>query len=152
MPVNRWAYLGELKELLQLGVVDDLAVLSETDVKNKEKIAERKSLYSQLQGQIAQLEEQLKNSSGTVETLERQLVQSGIKDKVRQVEHDMRKKLVDTSAKLRGDSAVNKANQDSYNKQLKDINRKHEQELALKRKEWESIKKNKDLTPNDNSN
>ena len=29
LPINRWAYLGELKELLQLGVVDDIAVLAE---------------------------------------------------------------------------------------------------------------------------
>ena len=49
MPVNRWAYLEELKQLMQLGVVDDIAVLAETDIKNKDKIVERKSLYSQLQ-------------------------------------------------------------------------------------------------------
>tara|TARA_Y100000401_G_scaffold116900_1_gene123870 strand:- start:5747 stop:8026 length:2280 start_codon:yes stop_codon:yes gene_type:complete len=134
LPVNRWAYLGELKEMLQLGVVDDLAVLAETDIKNKEKIAERKSLYSQLQGQIADLEEQLKNQTGAVETLERQLVQAGIKDKVRQVEHDMRKKLTDTSARLRGDAAVNKANQDAYNRQLKEANKNHEKELLQQRK------------------
>jgi hypothetical protein len=149
LPVNRWAYLGELKELMQLGVVDDLAVLAETDVKNKSKIAERKSLYSQLQSQVASLEEQVKNSSGTIETLERQLVQAGIKDKVRQVEHDMRKKLVDTSAKLRGDAAVNKANQDSYNKELRTINKNHEQELAQKRKEFANQNKNNNLTPNE---
>lgn len=135
LPVNRWAYLGELKEMLQLGVVDDLAVLAETDIKNKEKIAERKSLYSQLQGQIADLEEQLKNQTGAVETLERQLVQAGIKDKVRQVEHDMRKKLTDTSARLRGDAAVQKANQDSYNRQLKEANKNHEKELLQQRKQ-----------------
>ena len=32
MPVNRWAYLEELKELMQLGVIDDVALLAETDV------------------------------------------------------------------------------------------------------------------------
>ena len=36
LPVNRWAYLEELKQLMQLGVVDDIAVLAETDIKNKE--------------------------------------------------------------------------------------------------------------------
>jgi hypothetical protein len=123
LPINRWAYLGELKELMQLGVIDDMAVLAETDVKNKEQIAERKSMLAQLQGQIAQMEEQAKDSAGTIETLERQLVQAGIKDKVRQVEHDMRKKLVDTSAKLKGDAAVNKAQLDMHNKEMQLIER-----------------------------
>ena len=84
LPINRWAYLAELKELLQLGVVDDLAVLAETDIKKKDLIAKRKSIYSQLQGQLSQMQEALKDKDGTIETLERQLVQAGIKGKVMQ--------------------------------------------------------------------
>lgn len=61
LPVNRWAYLGELKELMQLGVVDDIAVLAETDVKNKELIAKRKSLYAEQQGQISRKSKKSKN-------------------------------------------------------------------------------------------
>ena len=118
LPINRWAYLGELKELQQLGVIDDIAVLAETDVKNKEAIVERKSRMAELQGQITQLEESLKDKEGTIETLERQMIQLGIKDKVRQAEHDMRKKVVDGSAKIKGDAAVNKANQDRYNYEM----------------------------------
>ena len=82
LPINRWAYLDELKQLLQLGVVDDVAVLAETDIRNKPSIVKRKSLYAQLTGQIQQLDDQLKDSKGTIETLERQLVQAGIKQKV----------------------------------------------------------------------
>ena len=55
LPLNRWAYLSEMKELLKLGVVDDIAVLAETDVKQKDKIAQRKSLYSQMQSKISSL-------------------------------------------------------------------------------------------------
>jgi len=91
LPINRWAYLAELKELLQLGVVDDLAVLAETDIKKKDLIAKRKSLYSQLQGQLQQLQEALKDKDGTIETLERQLVQAGIKGKVMQAEMEITK-------------------------------------------------------------
>ena len=69
LPINRWAYLAELKELLQLGVVDDLAVLAETDIKKKDLIAKRKSLYSQLKGQLQQLQEALKDKEGTIENL-----------------------------------------------------------------------------------
>ena len=91
LPINRWAYLAELKELLQLGVVDDLAVLAETDIKKKDLIAKRKSLYSQLQGQLQQLQEALKDKEGTIETLESQLVQAGIKGKVMQAEMEITK-------------------------------------------------------------
>tara|TARA_Y100001973_G_scaffold106557_1_gene185302 strand:+ start:348 stop:2651 length:2304 start_codon:yes stop_codon:yes gene_type:complete len=92
LPINRWAYLEELKQLMQLGVIDDVAVLAETDLKNKEKIVQRKSLYAQLQGQLGQLQEALKDKEGTIETLERQLVQAGIKGKVMQAEVEINKK------------------------------------------------------------
>ena len=92
LPVNRWAYLAELKELLQYGVIDDIAVLAETDVRNKEQIAKRKSMYSQLQGQLQGLQESLKDKEGTIETLERQLVQAGINGKVMQAEMEISKK------------------------------------------------------------
>ena len=91
LPINRWAYLAELKELLQLGVVDDLAVLAETDIKKKDLIAKRKSIYSQLQGQLQQMQEAIKDKDGTIETLERQLVQAGIKGKVMQAEMEINK-------------------------------------------------------------
>ena len=101
LPVNRWAYLAELKELLQFGVIDDIAVLAETDVRNKEQIAKRKSLYAQLQGQLGQLQESLKDKEGTIETLERQLVQAGIKGKVMQAEMEITKKKEEVKGDLK---------------------------------------------------
>jgi hypothetical protein len=100
LPVNRWAYLEELKQLMQLGVVDDIAVLAETDIKNKDKIAQRKSLYAQLQGQIQQLSEAVKDKDGTIETLERQLVQAGIKGKVMQADMEINKKKEEVKASM----------------------------------------------------
>ena len=101
LPVNRWAYLAELKELLQYGVIDDIAVLAETDVRNKEQIAKRKSMYSQLQGQLQGLQESLKDKEGTIETLERQLVQAGIKGKVMQAEMEITKKKEEVKGDLK---------------------------------------------------
>tara|TARA_R100000278_G_scaffold72720_1_gene57081 strand:- start:7038 stop:9353 length:2316 start_codon:yes stop_codon:yes gene_type:complete len=92
LPVNRWAYLEELKQLMSLGVIDDIALLAETDIRNKDKIAQRKSLYSQLQSQMQSMQESLKDKEGTIETLERQLVQAGIKGKVMQAEMEITKK------------------------------------------------------------
>ena len=91
LPVNRWAYLEELKQLLNAGVVDREAVLAETDIRNKERISQRIGEISQLQSKIQQLEEAMKDKEGTIETLERQVVQAGIKDKVRQAEMDINK-------------------------------------------------------------
>jgi hypothetical protein len=105
LPVNRWAYLSELKELMQLGVVDDLAVLAETDLRNKKKIAERKSYYSQLQGQLSSMEEAIKDKDGTIETLERQLVQAGIKGKIQDAEMEITKKKEQVKASM--DKAYN---------------------------------------------
>ena len=92
LPVNRWAYLDELKQLMQLGVIDDIALLAETDIKNKERIAQRKSMYSKLQGQVQSMEKALKDKEGTIETLERQVVQAGIKNKVMQASVEINKK------------------------------------------------------------
>jgi len=100
MPVNRWAYLEELKELMQLGFIDDIALLAETDIKNKQNIAQRKSQLAQIQGQIQAMEEQVKEKEGTIETLTRQLVQAGIKAKVLQGASEVDKKVHDTKSRL----------------------------------------------------
>ena len=100
LPVNRWAYLEELKSLMQMGVIDDVAVLAETDIRIKENIIERISYYSQLESQIASMEEQLKDNAGTIETLERQLVQSGIKNKVMQADVEINKKKEEVKSSM----------------------------------------------------
>jgi hypothetical protein len=100
LPVNRWAYLEELKQLMQLGVVDDIAVLAETDIKNKENIVKRKSLYAQLSGQVEQLNEAVKDKDGAIETLERQLVQAGIKQKVMQADIEINKKKEEVKSQM----------------------------------------------------
>ena len=101
MPINRWAYLEELKQLMQLGVVDDIAVLAETDIRNKDSIVKRKSLYSQLKSQVEQLSQAMKDKEGTIETLERQLVQAGIKGKVMQAEVEINKQKEDIKSNQR---------------------------------------------------
>jgi hypothetical protein len=117
LPINRWAYLEELKSLLQLGVVDDVAVLAETDIRNKENIAKRKSLYAQLSGQVQQLEESVKDKDGTIETLERQLVQAGIKQKVMQASVELNKKKED----VKGDMEKAYIKTEGQQKYLRDL-------------------------------
>ena len=52
MPVNRWALLEEYFKWFQAGLIDDIAMIAETDIRNKKQVIERKSVYSQLQGQV----------------------------------------------------------------------------------------------------
>ena len=105
MPVNRWALLEEYFKWFQAGLIDDIAMIAETDIRNKKGIVERKSMYAQMQSQISSMEESLKDSEGTIETLERQLVQAGIKMKVGEAGNEIRKDVLETESQqklLRG--------------------------------------------------
>ena len=132
LPVNRWAYLEELKQLMQLGVVDDIAVLAETDLRNKEGIAKRKSMYAQMQGQMSQLSEQIKDQAGTIETLERQLVQAGIKGKIMQGEMELEKNKQD----VRGSRQSALLETEAQQKLLRNV-MKNEAEVTSERMDME---------------
>lgn len=105
MPVNRWALLEEYFKWFQAGLIDDVAMIAETDIRNKKQVLERKSLYSQLQSQVSSMEEAMKDKEGTIETLQRQLVQAGIKMKVGDAGNEIKKDVLETEAQqklLRG--------------------------------------------------
>ena len=137
LPVNRWAYLEELKQLMNLGVVDDIAVLAETDIRNKEQIVKRKSVYSQQQSQISSQEEKIQDLNGTIETLERQLVQSGIKMKIMQGDVEVSKKTHDAKSSIEKERLETNAQQKHLRKTIdSEIKRVKEEE----KKKLENIK------------
>ena len=119
MPLNRWALLEEYFRWFQAGLIDDIAMIGETDIRNKERIIERKSLYAQLQSQLQQMEEAIKDKDGTIETLSRQLVQAGIKDKVRTGESEVRKDVLQTEAQQKLLRGLLKGEYDTAKKDLK---------------------------------
>jgi len=96
LPLNRWALLEEYFKWYQAGLIDDIAMIAETDIRNKKQLVDRKSVYSQLQSQVEQMTEAIKDKEGTIETLERQLVQSGIKMKVNEASQKVNKEMVTT--------------------------------------------------------
>ena len=96
-----------------------------------EKIAERKSLYAKLQGQIGQQEEQIKDLNGTVETLTRQLVQAGIKNKVQTAEVQM------TKQNLKG-----AASQELHRQRMNDSQKRHEERLKDTQQNFDARLKN----------
>ena len=97
-PVNRWALIEEYFRWFQSGLIDDIAMLAETDIRNKEQIIRRKSVYAQLKQQLEEITEELKDRDGTIETLSRQVVQAGIKDKVRTADTEVKKDVLETEA------------------------------------------------------
>ena len=105
LPLNRWALLEEYFRWYQAGLIDDVAMLAETDIRNKDKIVERKSMLSQMQGQLESIQGLIKEKDGTIETLQRQLVQAGIKMKVGDAGNEIRKDVLETESQqklLRG--------------------------------------------------
>ena len=98
LPLNRWALLEEYFKWYQSGLIDDIAMIAETDIRNKESIIKRKSVYMQLRNQVEQLQGVLTDREGAIETLERQLVQSGINTKVQDANMKIQKDLLDTEA------------------------------------------------------
>jgi len=98
LPLNRWALLEEYFKWYQSGLIDDVAMLQETDVRNKEAIIKRKSVYMQLRNQLEELDQVIKDRNGTIETLERQLVQSGIKEKVQDADMSIQKDVLESEA------------------------------------------------------
>ena len=98
MPVNRWALLEEYFKWFQAGLIDDVAMLAETDVRGKDKIVERKSVYAQQQQQIEALNDQLKDQQGENETLKRQIVQAGIRMNIETGSRETKKDVLETEA------------------------------------------------------
>ena len=120
LPLNRWALLEEYFKWYQSGLIDDIAMLAETDVRGKEAIIKRKSVYMQLRNKVEQMEELVKDRNGTIETLERQLVQSGIKEKVKDADMSIQKDVMETEAA-----------QSAYREKLKNETNMKMKELGL---------------------
>ena len=120
MPINRWALLEEYFRWFQAGLIDDIAMIGETDIRNKKQVIERKSMYSQLQGQVSSMEESIKDKDGTIETLQRQLVQAGIKMKVGDAANEVRKDVLQTEAQQKLLRGMMKAEFDRTQKDLKE--------------------------------
>ena len=134
MPVNRWALIDEYFRYYESELIDDVAMLAETDIKNKDDILKRKSLYAQMKNQIAQLEEALKNAKGDTETLQRQVLSGDLKVSATRVDSELRKDLVDTKGKLT--DLVNTVQTDAdYQKKQMAEDRKRVQQKVKSRSE-----------------
>lgn len=142
-PVHRHARLEMLERWRELGIVDDIAVIMESDIPKKKELLQRKSLYQELQGQVNQLAESLKDKEGTIETLSRQLVQAGIKGEINDAEMDIEKKKYALIFELMKQQEIAKLKGHEINNDLKTM---------LHRAETEVKSAKKDAINNQNSN
>lgn len=74
LPSNRWARFEQMKELYNLGVVDQVALLKEADIPDRDHIIERMGIMQQLQQQLAQAQEEIAKLKGDQQTADRELL------------------------------------------------------------------------------
>ena len=87
--INRWAELEEYTELYKMGIIDKDTLLYKTDIPNKKAIAQKTNLIAQMQQQLQQYDEQVKQLLKEKEILERGVTNAKIATKVAQAETDI---------------------------------------------------------------
>jgi len=76
LPSNRVAEYQMYLEAFKMGLVDDVEVLKKSEIFDKEGVLQRKGQMAQMQGYIQQLEKQIKDLSGDLQTAQRENVNS----------------------------------------------------------------------------
>ena len=76
LPSNRVAEYQMYLEAFKMGLVDDVEVLKKSEIFDKEGVLQRKGQMAQMQGYIQQLEKQIKDLSGDLQTAQRENVHS----------------------------------------------------------------------------
>jgi len=73
LPESKWATFGVYLEAFQLGLIDRIEVLKKNpEIFDKEGVLERMDEMQQMRDYVAQLEEQIKNLSGDLQTAQRE--------------------------------------------------------------------------------
>ena len=98
-------------ELFAAGIVDDVAVLRNSDVPDADEILERKSMLNQLQQGLAQAEEQIKKLEGDMQTLEREKMTAREKAEIEKFKAGLR----EIQAGMSAASKVSKVQMDMAN-------------------------------------
>lgn len=76
MPSNKWAEWQIYLEAFQMGLIDREEALKKTEIFDKEGVLQRTDMVEQMQQQLAQAEEQIKDLSGDLQTARRSEVAS----------------------------------------------------------------------------
>lgn len=72
LPSNRWARFDYYMSLYEKGIIDQQEVLEQTEVADTEGVLKRTSMLQQLQAQVQQQEEKIKELTGDLQTAQRE--------------------------------------------------------------------------------
>ena len=96
LPSNRWARFEYYMQLYQSGLIDQIEVLKQTDVADMEGVLERAGQMQQMQAQVQQQMEEIKNLKGDLQTAQRE----SLHDRKRVEVKEFEKKLAKAEAKV----------------------------------------------------
>ena len=128
LPSNRWARFEYYKELYQMQIIDQIELLKQTDVADMEGVLERNDQRKQMAQQIQQLQAQVKQLSGDLQTAQRESVHDRKRVEVKEFE----KKLAKAEAKIEMASQLHSKRSADELEKLKDAVSEVEKETADK--------------------
>lgn len=101
LPNNRWARFDYYKQLYELGVIDDIELLKQTEVVDLEGVLNRSSRMKKMMDQIQMLTEENKRLKGDLQTAQRESVQDRKRVVVEKFKTELNQKRADTTAVAR---------------------------------------------------
>ena len=96
LPSNRWARFEYYMQLYGSGLIDQIEVLKQTDVADMEGVLERAGQMQQMQAQVQQQAEEIKDLKGDLQTAQRE----SLHDRKRVEVKEFEKKLAKAEAKV----------------------------------------------------
>ena len=98
LPSNRWAQFDYYFQLYQTGAIDQVELLKKTEIVDVEGVLNRHSEKVQMQNYIAQLEEQVKNLQGDLQTATRESLHDKKRVEVEKFKTELNKLKSDAQA------------------------------------------------------
>jgi len=105
LPSNRWAELEMHKEMFQVGAIDDVELLKKTELYDVEGVLKRKGVLQQQAQLIEQLQQQIKELTGDLQTSDREGVSSRKRTEVEKTKTQLNR--IVSSLKAKAEVATN---------------------------------------------
>ena len=90
MPSNRWGEWSIYMEAYQAGLIDRTEALMKTDIFDKEGVLQRMDIVQQLQGQLQQAQEAVKNLEGDLQTAHRESISARKRTEVEKFKSELK--------------------------------------------------------------
>jgi len=98
MPSNRWGEWSIYMEAYQAGLIDRTEALMKTDIFDKEGVLQRMDIVQQLQGQLQQAQEAVKNLEGDLQTAHRESISARKRTEVEKFKGELKSQESETKS------------------------------------------------------